>query len=229
MSTSDAKDLAETFQIPESDPLRDMMEFDRSPHTIDERLRACMLFQITGSSKKVAKLTGIPDSTIRFWKTQSDWWPEASRQARKQHQEQLDAMMTGVIHQSIQELNDRLHSGNTKVLKDGSEKQVPLSSDELVRITDKVYDKRALNRGDPTQRTERVDVNDMLTNLFHQFSSMVEQHGRPASIIDASNAEDAEYTTTETETDNYAQKRLSETSDKAEQGHKQVQDEENQE
>ena len=130
-------------------------------------------------------MMNIPDSTIRWWKTRSSWWKEATRQARKQHQEQLDSMMTGVIHRSMQELDDRLSHGNTKVNKEGDQYKVPVSSDEIVRIVDRVYDKRALNRGDPTQRTERVDVNEMLNNLVNQFASMVEKHGKPHSFIDA--------------------------------------------
>ena len=201
-SNKDLTEVAEKFDIPEEDPLRDMMIQEKSPWSVDDRLRACMLFQVTGSSKKVAGLTGIPDSTIRYWKTTSDWWPEASRQARKAHQEQLDAMMTGVIHRSIQEIGDRIENGNTKVSKNGEQYKIPVSSDELVRVTDKVYDKRALSRGDPTSRQEKVDPNEMLKNLFQQFESMVEKHHRPISVIDTTSIENGEYTEVTTTTNN---------------------------
>ena len=61
---------------------------------------------------------------------------------------------------------------------------MPMTSGELSKDAIGIpYDKRALMRGDPTSRTEKIDPKTMLEDLAKQFVKIVEMN-EPKTIID---------------------------------------------
>ena len=75
-------------------------------------------------------------------------------------------------------LEDRVRNGNIKLNpKTGELNRIPMTSGELAKDAVGIpYDKRALMRGDPTSRTERVDPKLMLEDLAKQFVKIVEMN-----------------------------------------------------
>ena len=137
--------------------------------SVEDKVAAATQYAITGNSKQAGKLTGIPPATIRWWKTESSWWPELLKEVRKAHAEELDGLQTNLIHKSAQELADRLENGDEVLDKNGEIRRKKLGGRDLVIIHGTLYDKRALSRGNPTSKVERSDY-EALTQLAEQMA-----------------------------------------------------------
>ena len=173
---------------------------NNTKYTPDERIMAATYYAVTGSSiqaseKCKAQGTPIPASTIRKWKNTTSWWKPVLHEVRKAKQEELDAKLTSIIMEGADKLEDRVRNGNIKLNpRTGELNRVPMTSGELSKDAVGIpYDKRALMRGDPTSRTERVDPKLMLEDLAKQFVKIVEMNEpKPieAEIIENDSIED---------------------------------------
>ena len=65
-------------------------------------------------------------------------------------EDELDVMLTNIIHEASAGIHDRLTLGDTYVAKDGSHKRIPVKAKDLAYISSIMFDKRALMRGDIT-------------------------------------------------------------------------------
>ena len=168
-------------------------------YTPQQRLHAAATWVVTGNMVKVAKLTGIPYDSIRYWKNKSSWWKELVRQVRKAKQEELDGALTGIIMSGVDQLQDRITHGNIEVREsqddDGvqstREVRVPLRASELATAALGIpYDKRALLRGDPTARTEKStseETNALLAQLadnFKKFAAQIKPQYLPPTTVE---------------------------------------------
>jgi hypothetical protein len=127
----------------------------------------------------------VPKATIAAWCNKSNWWKPLTTQIRKANDEELDAKMTGIIHKSADQLNDRVENGNLKPTgkknEDGNPifERHPLTSTELARdgigIT---YDKRALSRAAIIQRRSDITTMEALKELKIRFEEMSRNEGK---------------------------------------------------
>jgi hypothetical protein len=122
----------------------------RSQYKPQEKVKACAYYMVYGNSKEVSKRTGLPDYTVRRWKANADWWIPTMAWLKKQRQDELDVMLTNIIHEASAGIHDRLTLGDTYVAKDGSHKRIPVKAKDLAYISSIMFDKRALMRGDIT-------------------------------------------------------------------------------
>jgi len=156
---------------------------NNTKYTPEERIMAATYYAVTGSSiqasEKCAQTgTPIPASTIRKWKNTTSWWKPVLHEVRKAKQDQLDAKLTSIIMEGADKLEDRVRNGNIKLNpKTGELNRIPMTSGELAKDAVGIpYDKRALMRGDPTSRTEKIDPKLMLEDLAKQFVKIVEMN-----------------------------------------------------
>ena len=156
---------------------------NNTKYTPEERIMAATYYAVTGSSiqasEKCAQTgTPIPASTIRKWKNTTSWWKPVLHEVRKAKQDQLDAKLTSIIMEGADKLEDRVRNGNIKLNpKTGELNRIPMTSGELAKDAVGIpYDKRALMRGDPTSRTEKIDPKLMLEDLAKQFVRIVEMN-----------------------------------------------------
>jgi len=156
---------------------------NNTKYTPEERIMAATYYAVTGSSiqasEKCAQTgTPIPASTIRKWKNTTSWWKPVLHEVRKAKQDQLDAKLTSIIMEGADKLEDRVRNGNIKLNpKTGELNRIPMTSGELAKDAVGIpYDKRALMRGDPTSRTEKIDPKIMLEDLAKQFVKIVEMN-----------------------------------------------------
>lgn len=82
-----------------------------STYSIDDRLRACMLYATEGNMKEVERRTLIPYETLKSW-VKMEWWPVALQESRKRHQDKLDSKFTQVIHKTLDQIYDRVEKGD---------------------------------------------------------------------------------------------------------------------
>lgn len=137
-----------------------------------DKIAVVVAYTITGSAKKAEIYTGVPSHTIYHWKNKSAWWPSVMDTLRKDANEEMDAMLTGILKETLENIIDRVENGNDIYdFKTGTHVKVPASARELTGVFAHLHDKRALMRGDPTSRTEKVNTDDRLDQLKKQFES----------------------------------------------------------
>ncbi len=88
-----------------------------SDYSVDDRLKVVMMYNAEGNLTEIARKTGIPYYTIKDWKRKTDWWPLAVQECKKHKQEELDRILTKVIHKTIVEMSDRIDNGDYSVKK----------------------------------------------------------------------------------------------------------------
>jgi len=148
-----------------------------SKYTAEQKLNVVTLYALTGNLETCAKHTGINYQTIKDWHTRGVWWEEALLNVRKHMQDQLDAELTGIISKATAEILDRLENGDEVLDKNGKPRRKKLSSRDLTMVLAILFDKRALIRGDPTSRTEKVTSEATLDKMITKFEDLARKMG----------------------------------------------------
>jgi transposase-like protein len=159
-----------------TDELRLLMTDSRSQFTAEDKLCAVMAYLVTGgNSTKAAEMSAVADlkpATIRQWKKRGNWWPEAEAHAKALLQKDLERSYTKMLHRTEAEIFDRVEKGDVVIAKDGSQVRKPMTGKDLIYVHGVIHDKRAMIRGEPTSRTEKIDpmkvVNDLAKVLHDQ-------------------------------------------------------------
>ena len=81
------------------------------------------------------------------------------------------------MHETEAEILDRVRNGDVVVTKDGAKVRKPLSGKDLVHVHAIVHDKRAMIRGEPTSRTEKVDP----MKVIREAAELLQKQGQAKS------------------------------------------------
>lgn len=143
----------------------------RDHYTEKQKMQALCAFAVCGNSRRVAEMTGIPEGTIRAWKS-TEWWFEAMTRVHQEEDEQLDVKLTALIDKAVDKVNDSLDNGDWIYdIKRGKLVRKPMSGKDTAIITAITLDKRQLLRGQPTSRVEKVSQDERLLRLAEQFKN----------------------------------------------------------
>jgi len=118
-------------------------------YTCYQRIDALFAYFVEGSIRGAARLLGMSEGTILSW-AQSSWWKTSIQKIRELKAEELDVQYTKVIDRTLVHLEDRLENGEERMDKHGDVHRVKVGARDLMLINAMAYDKRALQRGDPT-------------------------------------------------------------------------------
>ena len=147
----------------------------RSKYTVEQKVQACTYYVSTGRIKDVALMTGVPAATISSWKRSAAWWDETCAEIKITKNEELESLLTHSLHMASEAIVDRLTNGN-EVLVDGENgekelRRVKVPARELSQLTNTLFEKRQLLRGQATSTntTAKVDFTD-LAKQFKQLS-----------------------------------------------------------
>lgn len=163
----------------------------RSTYTPQQKVTGCAYYMVYGNSKEVERRTGIPAHTIRQWKSKADWWIPTLAWLRKQKQDELDSHLTNIIHSGIDEINDRIQNGDTKVVR-GELIKVPMTGKDLAYVASIMFDKRALIRGDVTSIQGKTisnleQIQQTLNKTLQQAKEKDVVAEQPAEVSNANN------------------------------------------
>jgi len=158
-------------------------------YTPADKIAAATAWMVTGSASKAEAYCGIPYATINVWR-KTEWWANLTAQVRKEKSDEMDAMMTGVLHKAIEAIEDRISGGDTVINKQGIQEKVPVKAKDLASITAIVFDKRALGRGDPTSRSEKVSTESRLKTLKEQFEKFSKAKEIDGEVVNESSSEE---------------------------------------
>lgn len=135
------------------------------------RIEAVSLYAALGNVAEVARIMNLNAATIRSWKTM-EWWELMMRRVHNEADEKLDAKFTKIVDKAIDEINDRLENGeyiyNHKT-KETVRVKPKMRDVAMVAVTN--LEKRQLLRGQPTSRSEKVDIGDSLLRLANEFAA----------------------------------------------------------
>lgn len=148
----------------------------RAKYTAEEKLAAVLAYVMTGSIRGVVRLTGLKQQVVSDWKNNSLWWPDCYMTMKRDKQEEVDGSLTTIIHAANGEMLDRIINGDEIIDKNGDAVRRKMSGKELAWVMGISFDKRALLRGDPTSRTEKVDTKQQMADLRKEFGAMAREH-----------------------------------------------------
>lgn len=132
-------------------------------YTPDQRMQAALAWVVSGTAAEASRICNIPATTISDW-THQPWWDGLVGEARRLKDVELDRKLSGVIDKAMQRLAERLDQNESiNNIKD------------LAVVAAVAYDKRALMRGDPTSRVEKVSAEQRLERLTQKFREVARQ------------------------------------------------------
>ena len=135
-----------------------------------KKMEVVMAMVMTQSSREASRMTGVNDSTIRWWKTQAIWWPAAEDKCKRDKQDELDAAYTRIIDLGTKNIEDILKNGEHYVKKDGSLGRKPASLRDNYMGVAILQDKRDKVRNVP-QFTKQKDTTALLQELLDKFEA----------------------------------------------------------
>jgi len=140
--------------------------------TDPELAAKAVCFYVEGHSlRESARLTGLPEDTVKYWKL-TKWFPQACELAKQKVNNSLDRKLTSVIGKGNDLILDRLENGDLIKYKDGTEQRKPLTAYQTALILAIAYDKRALIRNEPTVISEKTDTDQHLKDLRARLENM---------------------------------------------------------
>ena len=153
----------------------------------EKEIEAATIFAVTGDAEQTCKLTGIEPVHFKKLKN-SEGFLELLKEIRQENSGKFEAKFTAIVQKAQENLLERLENGDVKVLKDGSQVRVPVSTRDLALVGAINFDKLQLLQGKPTTRTEKVSTNDRLAELADKFIQITQKqlkNTRPPEVIDA--------------------------------------------
>ena len=153
-----------------------------SKYSTEKKVQAVVVYFLNQSYKKTARMCTIPEGTLKDW-SETVWWKEAYQRIKKEKNEELDGKISAILDRSIALISKRLKTGDATVSKDGTLIYKPVAARDVALISAILFDKRALMRGDPTSRTEKVSTDEVLANLMDSFQKLADKSVRKEKVI----------------------------------------------
>lgn len=151
----------------------------RAKYPPEIKIQAATCYMLTGTLTGAARMCGLRKETIWDWKNNSQWWDGVLTKIKKDKQDELDATITKLIHDSVGVLAERLVSGDEVLVKDnGGEYRSMLrkvSARDVTSAIATLYDKRTMLRGDPTSITRKETSADVLNTLRAEFAGVAKR------------------------------------------------------
>ena len=124
--------------------------------------------------EEMSRITMVPIATLRTWK-QSEWWPELMDRIHTTRDEEMDSKFTRIVDDALNVVHDRVVNGDIGIDKDtGEQYRKPMNGKDAAIVSAIIVDKRQLLRGKPTNRVERIGLDDRLSKIAEQFRNFIE-------------------------------------------------------
>lgn len=136
-------------------------------HSNEDKSRGVAAYVTTGSFTKAAAITGIAETTLRYWAKQ-DWFAEEAKRVDRQDTEELKAVFTRISKKASSELEDRLERGDEVIGKDGEIILKKIPGKELAIIAAVAADKRKMQMEIP-QTVAIQNSQEKLLSLMESF------------------------------------------------------------
>jgi hypothetical protein len=138
--------------------------------TDKQKYEAVAAYLLIGNLAQVSRMSGIPDITLRKWKS-SPWWPEAEQEIKRASKLQLSGKLSKAIQLANLAVEDRLENGDWVFNpKTGTMVRRLVSADTAVKILDKLIDKQLVleKHADENVHVTQEGVTERLEKIAHE-------------------------------------------------------------
>lgn len=125
------------------------------------------VYSETGNAMRSAREAEVGLDTARNWLNAS-YSEQIINLCKIEQQKLLDSKLTGLLEEVLAQISDRLEKGDFSAKGE----RVPVQIRFLLQALTTLYDKRALLRGDPTSRVEKVTTEQRLKRLSKRFEEL---------------------------------------------------------
>jgi hypothetical protein len=132
------------------------------------KVDACVQYAVYGDYQIVSDNTGVPIVTLKTWH-EEPWWVEIQKKVYIEQNENLVGRINSVLDHTIEQIAERLEHGDHVVTNKGTVVVKPVDAKVLASLFNNLSAKRQLIRGEPTQISGKVGVDDRLNTLAKQF------------------------------------------------------------
>lgn len=140
-----------------------------------KRIEVVTSWLALGKIPLIAACTGVPEGTIRQWRTQP-WWKETELSILTETDQELDSKLAKRIDKALDVIWDRLEHGDFMYdPKSGEFVRKPVGLKETNKVMVDMMDKRMLIRKQPREQQNQEAVNDILKNLAREFEQMAKK------------------------------------------------------
>lgn len=158
-----------------------------------QKLEAIQSYLVLGNLALTSRLLGIPEVTLRVWKTK-DWWKDQVAELKAQEKFELSAKMKKIVNASLAVVEDRLENGDFQFdQKTGQTVRKPVNMKDAHKVAVDLQQRQEMLEKTAIEEVQQdSSVEDKLLKLAEKFADMatkkIDQRVSEHRTIDVSDA-----------------------------------------
>lgn len=184
---------AESKKNRKSVPIRSINAETNRSWSDAQKLEAIQSYLVLGNLALTSRLLGIPEITLRVWKTK-DWWKDQVAELKAQEKFELSAKMKKIVNASLAVVEDRLEHGDFQFdQKTGQTVRKPVNMKDAHKVAVDLQQRQEMLEKVSVEETQQdTSVEDKLLKLAEKFADMatkkIDQKVSEHRTIDVSDA-----------------------------------------
>lgn len=148
-----------------------------------QKVEAVQHYLLVGNLALTARVMGIPEITIRQWKT-TEWWKNVVEDIKLQENMQLSSKLKNLVEASLLQVSDRLENGDFMYdQKTGQMIRKPVNIRDAHKVATDLMEKRTMLDKAVAPAQEQTQDVDRLEQLAEKFASFVLKKTEQAPVI----------------------------------------------
>ena len=150
-----------------------------------QKMEAIQHYLLVGNLALTSRVLGIPEITLRQWKT-TEWWKTSVEDIKQQENMEMSARLKKMVEASLIAVTDRLENGDWMYdQKTGQMIRKPVNIRDAHKVATDLMDKRTLLEKAAAPAEEQVQDVNRLEMLAEKFASFVmKKTEQPPVIVD---------------------------------------------
>jgi len=152
-----------------------------SKYTDQQRREAVIEYGIHGNMAKVAEVTGIPETTLAYWKNKTDWWVTVFAEVCSEISDRILPQNLQIAERANERVLDSLENGDEKLIWDKAKgehviKRVKPTGKEASVMGGIAQDKARVQMNLPTSITDNRSTEEAIKALAKVFTDLSDKH-----------------------------------------------------
>lgn len=148
-----------------------------------QKMEAIQHYLLVGNLALTSRVLGIPEITLRQWKTM-EWWKNSVEDIKLQENMEMSARLKKMVEASLIAVTDRLENGDWMYdQKTGSMIRKPVNIRDAHKVATDLMDKRTMLDKAAAPAQEQVQDVDRLEQLAEKFASFVMKKTEQPPVI----------------------------------------------
>ena len=150
-----------------------------------QKMEAIQHYLLVGNLALTSRVLGIPEITLRQWKT-TEWWKSSVEDIKQQENMEMSARLKKMVEASLIAVTDRLENGDWMYdQKTGQMIRKPVNIRDAHKVATDLMDKRTMLEKAAAPAEEQVQDVNRLEMLAEKFASFVmKKTEQPPVIVD---------------------------------------------